>query len=94
MKTLLIDDTKTLPADRIARNYADGIKALHEERWDLLLLDHDLGCFDENGKELTGMDILKWIAENRGYAPEKIGIVTMNIVARKQMFDFIEDNKL
>ena len=41
-KTLLIDDMRELPASRIAKTYADGLKALKEEGpWDLLLLDHN-----------------------------------------------------
>ena len=64
-RTLLIDDVRTLKAHRIARTYDEGIKALTEESWDILLLDHDLGCFDENGREWTGYDILCFLEENR-----------------------------
>ncbi len=45
MPTLLIDDQRNLPADRVGRTYREGVQALREQRWDLLYLDHDLGDF-------------------------------------------------
>ena len=45
MSTLLIDDQRNLPADRVARTYQEGIDALAEGHWDVLYLDHDLGDF-------------------------------------------------
>ncbi|MCK5072283.1 MAG: hypothetical protein KAQ98_02580, partial [Bacteriovoracaceae bacterium] len=60
MGTLLIDDIRNLRADFVARNYADGIRALRKGTWDHLLLDHDLGSF-KNGKEFTGYDIACWL---------------------------------
>ena len=47
MSTLLIDDQRNLPADRVARTYQEGIDALAERHWDILYLDHDLGDFRE-----------------------------------------------
>lgn len=44
MKVLLIDDLRTIErATYTARTYKQGIAALQRERWDVLLLDHDLG---------------------------------------------------
>lgn len=40
--TLLIDDQRNLPADRVARTFKEGIDALAEQHWNLLYLDHDL----------------------------------------------------
>jgi response regulator of citrate/malate metabolism len=86
MKTLLIDDIRNLKADRVARNYEEGIKALKEEKWDLLLLDHDLG--QEDGKDGTG--IMNWLEENQEYLPGKIELVTSNPVGRDRMNTIIK----
>ncbi len=43
MRTLLIDDLREIAVDRVARTFLDGIAALKEGSWDLVLLDHDLG---------------------------------------------------
>lgn len=91
MKTLLIDDIRTLKADRIARTYDEGIAALEEEQWDILLLDHDLGCFDANGREYTGYDILCWLEENTYFLPTcGIRIVSANPVGRQRMQQVID----
>lgn len=36
MATLLIDDQRTLPVNRVARPYREGIIALAEQHWDVL----------------------------------------------------------
>lgn len=86
MKTLLIDDIRDIKADRIARDFTDGLIALrYEGPWDLVLLDHDLANFGPNGKEYTGYDILCWLEENPKYLPKKIILVTANPVGRQRM---------
>ncbi len=91
IKTLLIDDVRDLKADRVARTYADGIAALQEEEWDVLLLDHDLGCFDEDGREYTGYDVLCWLEENTYFLPtSEIRIVSANPVGRQRMQQVID----
>lgn len=90
-RTLLIDDVRTLNADRIARTYDEGIAALQEESWDTLLLDHDLGCFDENGREYTGYDVMCFLEENPQYLPLlDIRIVSANPVGRDRMQRIID----
>jgi hypothetical protein len=86
MRTLLIDDIRNLEADVIARNYNEGIKQLkHNGSWDLLLLDHDLASFDENGKEYTGYDIMCWLEANIRYLPKEIRCVSDNPVGRDRI---------
>lgn len=64
MRTLLIDDLRNLKADCIARNPQEGINLLRLcGPWDVLLLDHDMATWDENGKEWTGYDIILWLEE-------------------------------
>lgn len=80
---LLIDDLRNFNVDRTARNYDEGIKALQEEKWDVLWLDHDLG--DPYSKEKTGYDILCWLEENPEYLPGRIELVTSNPAGRDRM---------
>jgi hypothetical protein len=88
---LLIDDQKELYADYTARTYEEGIKALKKCKWDLLYLDHDLGCFDNAGREWTGYDILVWLKANPVYLPKKIQLVTFNIVGRERMIPLLKE---
>jgi hypothetical protein len=54
------DNKKAIPVDAVvARNYADGLRLLQQEHWDVLYLDHDLADFSgPNGREMTGYDVL------------------------------------
>jgi len=103
MKSLLIDDLrvpgddgnkKNIAADCVvARNYADGIKLLQEEHWDVLYLDHDLADFSgAEGKEMTGYHILCWLEEFPQYLPRQeiiivsdnsSGMIRMRMVIKK-----------
>jgi hypothetical protein len=82
MRTLLIDDLREIAVDRVARTFLDGIAALKEGSWDLVLLDHDLG--DPNPRH-TGYDILCWLEQNPQFLPGEIQLVTMNPVGRDKM---------
>jgi hypothetical protein len=86
MATLLIDDQRNLPADRIARTYHEGIAALAEQHWDVLYLDHDLGDFSgPDGRELTGYDIACWLEQNPQHLPDRVEIVTNNPAGRSRI---------
>jgi hypothetical protein len=91
MRTLAIDDTRELPeASVLARNYFEGILQLEKNGpWDLLLLDHDLASFDENGREKTGYDIMCWLEENKQFLPKKIECVSANPVGRSRITSLI-----
>jgi len=84
--TLLIDDQRNLPADRVARTFKEGIEALREQHWDLLYLDHDLGDFSEvDGRELTGYDVACWLEQHPQHLPDRIEIVTNNPAGRSRI---------
>lgn len=86
MATLLIDDQRNLPADRIARTFKEGVDALAAQHWDLLYLDHDLGDFSGiGGKELTGYDVACWLERNPQHLPDRIEIVTNNPAGRNRI---------
>lgn len=86
MKILLIDDVRTLASAKIARTFAEGISALRDEQWDVLLLDHDLG--EEDGKDGTG--IMNWLEENTQYLPKQITLVTSNPVGKERMQKIVD----
>lgn len=88
MRFLLIDDLRKWddilsiqPEDeyQIARSYKEGIEYLKASRWDILYLDHDLGC------KKTGYDILCWLEEHPEKLPLDISFVTSNPVGRERM---------
>lgn len=79
MRTLLIDDLRSLTADKTARTYDEGIVALQEEVWDLLLLDHDLG---EPEDKKTGYGIVSWLEANPQHLPKMVQVVSSNPVGR------------
>jgi hypothetical protein len=86
MATLLIDDQRTLPVNRVARTYREGIVALAEQHWDVLYLDHDLGDFSgPDGRELTGYDVACWLEQHPQHLPERIEIVTNNPAGRSNI---------
>lgn len=75
-KTLLIDDKKvsgtTMPkADKTARSLKAGVETLAEEKWELLLLDFDLGEFGE-----TGLNVLEFLKNNPQHRPQHIWLVS------------------
>ena len=100
MRVLLIDDERNLEADVIARTYEAGIAELKKERFDLLLLDHDLGEIHiEFGRvhENTGYDIMCFLEENPEYLPKRIECVSNNPCGRRrieQVINYITSSKL
>lgn len=91
---LLIDDlrdvdfvnkTWNVQVNKIARTFADGIKALKENNVEILLLDHDLACYDDEGNELTGYKVMLFLEEHPEYLPNRIVLVTSNPVGRAKM---------
>ncbi len=86
MATLLIDDQRNLPADRVARTYKEGVEALRERHWDVLYLDPDLGDFSGiEGRERTGYDVACWLEEHPQFLPDRIEIVTNNPAGRRKI---------
>lgn len=99
MKTLLIDDARDVDfvndtwcvtVTHIARTYGEGIRQLKEGGIDLLLLDHDLACYDDDGNELTGYKVMLYLEEHPEYLPGRIVLVTSNPVGRDKMQTVID----
>lgn len=89
-KILLIDDQRNIEATAIARTYDSGIFLLTLCQWDILLLDHDLGCI-KDGREYTGYDVLcfleeqKYLNKHPEYIPKEIILVTDNGAGMSKM---------
>ncbi len=99
MKVLLIDDMRTpefietkygLEVTTLAKTFAGGINMLKADKWDVLLLDHDLASWDDEGTELTGYKVMLFLEENPEYLPGKIILVTSNPVGRAKMQTVID----
>ena len=82
---LWLDDFRTAPDGWYwVKTYLEAIEFMTVFHVDEVELDHDLGDFDENGKERTGYDVLLWMVENQ-IKPEKIGVHTADPVAKIDM---------
>lgn len=85
MKTLMIDDQRTIKGAKIARTYKEGLDYLEfGGPWDILYLDHDLGDF-QNEREYNGYHILCWLEEHPQHLPQKIITITANSSVREKM---------
>ncbi len=90
MRTLLIDDMRTMDVTQTERKYYPGICALRDDGpWDVLYLDHDLSSFYQRG-EMTGYNIMCWLEEHQEYLPKKIVLVTSNPAGRQRMQQVID----
>lgn len=95
MKSLLIDDSREVDfveatwgvkVTNVARTFAEGINALKNDGpFEVLLLDHDLASYDEEGNELTGYKVMLFLEENVHLLPARIELVTSNPVGRDNM---------
>lgn len=76
---LLIDDTRDLNCDAIARTSDAAKKLLFIGGWECVVFDHDLGL-----KSQTGYDVLTWAIEN-DLLPNRVQLCTSNPVGRKRI---------
>lgn len=96
VRSLWVDDIRTPPNPEdfdIARTYEQAIQFLTTREYDLLCIDHDLGCFSDNGREWTGYDVVLWLAERRelGFAvPSSYRLLTNNPSGRARIIGVIE----
>ena len=93
-RVLLVDDCRDadfiekaygiLPT-HIAKTYDEAIALIKKGNWDIIMMDHDLGCYDSEGKELNGTHVLSFIEEHIQYKPTNFIMVSANPVGRKNM---------
>jgi len=97
MKSILIDDIRSIDADVICRTFETGINALKTlDPFGILYLDHDLGQLDDDGNDLfcmidghpyraNGYGVVCFLENNPQFLPIEIRIVSSNPVGRKKM---------
>jgi len=70
----------------IVETAQDAIEKLQSQKWDSILLDHDLGGETnvESGPG-TGYEVAQWLANNPDHKPEQIIIHSANPVGRDRM---------
>jgi hypothetical protein len=83
---LLIDDTRDLYCDAIARTPEAAKELLAHITWECICFDHDLGT-----KE-SGYDIMKWMFIRMIY-PNQIQLVTSNPVGRDNMIALLKQER-
>ena len=102
MSILFLDDDhhrikqfrSKVPSATIVETAQDCIEQIKKQGWDMVFLDHDLGgeVYADSGREDTGMEVVRCIAENQ---PD-IGTVVVhsgNEPARKEMVLKLRDAK-
>ena len=87
---LYVDDVRIIPEGwDYARNYSEAIVKLLTIEYDEISLDHDIASYDVNGKEMTGYDIVMWLATRKmlgqGHVPNIIHCHSANPVGRKNI---------
>ena len=68
----------------ISRSYEDGLAKLQSQKWDLLLLDHDLGG------DKTGYDLMNWLEMNPEHSPSVIRVISFNPSGASRMIEVIK----
>jgi len=92
---LYVDDIRNIPDDEwdVARTYDQAIYMLGMNNYDVVSLDHDLGDFRKDGREMTGYDVLMYLVErkeNNLHVPATIYVHTANPPARIKMISTIQ----
>ena len=83
---LIIDDTRELNCEAIARTAEAAKQLLKRNCWECVCFDHDLG----EGE--SGYDVMRWMFDMKIY-PDHIQIVTSNPVGSKNMTSLLEEHK-
>lgn len=98
MRNLYLDDIRDLPKTYtdswlLVRSPFDALKLLKLEKFNIVSLDHDLGCFVE-GNEITGLHVLRKMIELYQDRPElkcnKVIVHSANIVGTKNMMNLVK----
>jgi len=88
MKLWLDDRRESPPGWAWVKTPTATIALLQTDVVEELSLDHDLGLWDEDGREQTGYDVLIWIEEQvvlHGFRPPSLTVHSANSAARIRM---------
>lgn len=91
---LYVDDIRTPPVLddiewTVARTFHEAIYILERNDFEVVSLDHDLGCFYGN-REMTGDDVLNWLIDQEiggGCGPLEVRVHTANSAKSRPMKD-------
>lgn len=83
-KILLVDDFRFLPDCDIARSGEDALRVINTEKYDVIIMDHDLG------EGMTGYEMVNKALEE-GILPPRVQFITNNPVGRENMIRAIEN---
>jgi hypothetical protein len=73
----------------VARSFHEAICELEKFKFDVVSLDHDLGCFYGN-REMTGDDVLQWLIQRKleGIrSPEEVRVHSANSAKATAMWE-------
>lgn len=76
----------------IARTQYYFMSLLEDEEFDIITFDHDIECYDEEGKEVTGYDLLKWALDYFYTNNKKIPVMyfhSMNPIGKANMEGYL-----
>lgn len=100
MNILFLDDdlyrTKNfrskMPSATTVETAVQTIDKLKEQEWDWVFLDHDLGdeTFVDSDRPDTGMEVVRWIEENKPIINKGIIVHTLNDGAGQNMVSKLE----
>jgi hypothetical protein len=103
MNVLFLDDNPVrnkmfrdeVPSAQVVETAQDCIAILQSlvggDEWDYLFLDHDLGgeVHVESGREDCGMEVVRWMMENKP-AVKKVIVHSHNVPAANRMVDLLQ----
>jgi CheY-like chemotaxis protein len=67
----------------------EAIDLLKNNKYEYLMLDHDMGNIFESPGEGTGYEVAMWIANNPEHAPDKIFLHTSNNIGAAAMLNVL-----
>jgi hypothetical protein len=75
-----LDDVRQAPEGWVhVRSPEDVIQLLQSGEVQEISLDHDLGLFDQDGREVTGYDVLTWLENELGLGRATFNAPTIHI---------------
>lgn len=91
---MFLDDRRDPPDESWTRvkTPQEAIRLLEDGEAEVISLDHDLG-YDQNGRELTGYEVVLWIEEAvvlRGFKPPQMLVHSANPPGHQRLLRGIE----
>jgi len=92
LRTVLVDDVRDIQTTELCRTYAEAFETLCQKKFDVMYLDHDLGCFDpKSGLDLNGATLIKVLSEGHVELPKIIVLVSGNPIGSERQRLILKD---